>query len=530
MSVKMSVIARVHFGKESQLLIVPAAPAAAAAKLRKTKPASKALSGWQTFDSSSAAALKALDHDTHGAILSAVRHHDYHPAAGKRLDVLLDDRPHLLRIAGLSERNPKQLDEWRKLGGDAIQHAKRSKVQRAVIDLQHLDAEQFGAAVGSITEGVRLGEYEFTLFKGKKAPAPVSLREVEFVVPAKHRRTALEAIEAAEISARAVSRTRDLVNTPPSDLQPKQLLQRAREIATASRGRIKLRSFNRAQLRRMGAGGILGVSRGSDAEPFLLHLTYKPRKRTKQSQTVVLVGKGVTFDSGGLSIKTGKGMEDMKCDMAGAACVLSTLGALADLSRIRPCIHEVHVLVPTTENMINGASIKPGDVFRAMNGKTVEVLNTDAEGRLILADALSYAARLKADLIVDLATLTGACVVALGGEYAGVFSNSDQWVERIQQSAKRAGERMWRMPLAEEYRPQLESDVADLRNIGTGGPGAILASLFLREFVPAGVPWIHLDIAGPAFGAKGHEYYRRGGTGYGVLTLLDLLGNSAPAS
>lgn len=527
MTTKITVSSDVRFGKESRLLVVPVYPPAKKAKPQSGKGKAPSKPGWTRFDPSVTECLKALDHDSHGAVLAAVTHHDFSPGAGKRLDVLLDDAPHLLRLSGLSAAAPKGLEEWRKVGGDLIQHAKRLKVQRADIDLHHVPTDQLTAIVQAVVEGLRLGAYEFTTFKGKRPTAAVALSGVSIVVPAKQRKAVELAIQTAEVIAQAVAKTRDLTNTPPSDLRPKALLQHARQIASSSRGRVSIKSFNRAQLKRMGAGALLGVARGSDAEPFLLHLAYRPKKRTKDSKRIVLIGKGVTFDSGGLSIKTGKGMEDMKCDMAGAACVISTIEALAALSRVAPCIHEVHALVPTTENMINGESMKPGDVLRAMNGKTIEVLNTDAEGRLILADALSYAERLKGDLIVDLATLTGACVVALGSDYAGLFSTSDSWTEVIQRSAARVGERLWRLPLADEYRPQLESDVADLRNIGTGGPGAILGALFLKEFVPGGTPWIHLDIAGPAFGPRSNEYLKRGSTGFGVLTLVDMLLSSA---
>ncbi len=317
--------------------------------------------------------------------------------------------------------------------------------------------------------------------------------------------------------------SRDLVNTPPTDMNPLELTRQARKLSSGSKGRVKIKLFNRKALERLKAFSLLGVAKGSSIEPFLLHLQYQPKKRNKQSKKVILIGKGITFDSGGLSIKSGKGMEEMKCDMAGAACVLGVLKALTLLPIDQLPEHEIHVLVPTAENMINGDSLKPGDVISAINGKTIEVLNTDAEGRLILADALSYAERIKGDMIIDLATLTGACVVALGGEYAGLFSNDEELTETLKVAGLAAGEKSWELPLAAEYRGQMDSEVADLKNIGNGGPGAILGALFLKEFVPADTPWAHLDIAGPAFGGRSNEYIRRGATGYGVLTLLRML-------
>ncbi|MCB0358877.1 MAG: leucyl aminopeptidase family protein, partial [Bdellovibrionales bacterium] len=287
--------------------------------------------------------------------------------------------------------------------------------------------------------------------------------------------------------------------------------------------RYTITAYGRAALARMGANALLGVSRGSSAEPYLIHAAFKPSRAGKGKKRVILVGKGVTFDSGGLSIKTGKGMETMKCDMAGAASVLGVFHALTALSRSNPCPHEVHGLIPTAENMISGDSLKPGDVVKAMNGKTIEVLNTDAEGRLLLADALSYSAKLKGDIIIDLATLTGACVAAVGYHYAGLFTEDDDLASTLTAHGTHTGEELWRLPLGDAYRSHIDSAVADIKNIGPGGPGATTAALFLREFVPSGPRWAHLDIAGPAFIDRGNEYVPQGATGFGIRLLLDFL-------
>jgi leucyl aminopeptidase len=267
----------------------------------------------------------------------------------------------------------------------------------------------------------------------------------------------------------------------------------------------------------MKAGALLAVAQGSEEPPYLLRLSYKP-KRVTNKKVIALVGKGVTFDSGGLSIKTGSGMETMKCDMSGAAAVIATMQAVATL---KPGI-EIRAYVPTTENMINGVATRPGDVVRAMSGKTIEILNTDAEGRLILADALHLAQQDKCDVIIDLATLTGACMVALGTDYAGLFSNNDGLTQRLQSAGDRAGERLWRMPLAKEYKNWIKSPVADIKNIGKSFGGAITAALFLEEFIGE-VEWAHLDIAGPAFVDGESGYIKRGGVGFGVRTLLNYL-------
>jgi leucyl aminopeptidase len=270
-----------------------------------------------------------------------------------------------------------------------------------------------------------------------------------------------------------------------------------------------------------GLGGLAGVAAGSDEPPRLIELAYEPAGGAARA-TVVLVGKGITFDSGGLSLKTGEGMMTMKCDMGGAAAVISAMSAMP---AVAPKVRVVG-LAACTENLPSGKAIKPGDVLKIRNGKTVEVLNTDAEGRLVLADALSLAVEAEPDAIIDLATLTGACVVALGREIAGLMGNDDDLVEQVSAAAERAGEPMWHLPLPDRYRKHIDSDVADIKNIGaTGQAGTLSAGLFLKEFVDDR-PWVHLDIAGPAFRSEGEDgYLAKGGTGFGVRTLLELVSN-----
>jgi leucyl aminopeptidase len=265
-------------------------------------------------------------------------------------------------------------------------------------------------------------------------------------------------------------------------------------------------------------GGILGIGQGSHNPPRMVHLVYRPS--TAPTRRIALVGKGLTFDSGGLSLKTAEGMETMKCDMAGAAAVLATLCALPEFA---PAV-EVHGIMGVAENMPGGAAIRPGDVVRIMNGKTVEVRNTDAEGRVVLADCLSFVSRLDGvDTAIDLATLTGACVVALGPLASGVMGNHRPLVDEILRAAEAAGESMWPLPLYPEYREHIRSDVADIKNTGIRWGGAITAGLFLQEFVRDGLRWAHLDIAGPAFGEKEYSYLSKGGSGVGVRTLLHML-------
>jgi leucyl aminopeptidase len=308
---------------------------------------------------------------------------------------------------------------------------------------------------------------------------------------------------------------RDLVNEPAGAMTPTRLAEVATEVAAA--GGLEVTVWDEVEVANQGLGGLMGVARGSDEPPRLIQLSYRPSATARGH--VALVGKGITFDSGGLSIKTAEGMETMKTDMSGAAAVLAAMSALPDLA---PDV-AVTAFVPTTENMPGGRATKPGDVLEIRNGKTVEVLNTDAEGRLILADGLSLAVEAGVDAIVDLATLTGACMVALGSKVAGLMGNHDAWVDQVRAAADRAGEPVWPLPLPEDYRKSIDSEVADVKNIGSDRyGGALTAGLFLKEFVDD-VPWAHLDIAGPARSGEDEAYFRKGGTGFGVRTLVELL-------
>lgn len=460
-----------------------------------------------------------------------MKRYEIHPTPGKRFELpsplsgeVEDIKISLISDAALTERS--KLDEWRRLGGDAVATARRRRAARLAIYLP--EGAVLPGAIEALTEGVLLGAYDFPKFKGptKRKAAEANQRfpsEVTLVARKGAAKGVAKGLQRARLTAGAVAHARDLVNTPPADLTPRDLVREAQTLKRIRGSRIGLKVYGRTQLKKLGANAILTVGKGSSLEPFLIHLSYVPTKRNRTRKCVVLVGKGVTYDSGGLCIKTQKGMEDMKCDMAGAACVLSVMRAIAQMPAAERPDHEIHALIPSVENMINGVAMRPGDVIRTLSGTTVEVLNTDAEGRLILADALSYAGRLKPDVVVDYATLTGACVVALGSEYAGLFSDSASLLEQLGNASEEAGEKLWRLPLAKEYRDQLECDIADLRNIGSGGPGAILAALFLKEFAPKDAAWAHIDIAGPAYVSRGNEYTKRGATGFGVRTTLALL-------
>ncbi|MEA5410871.1 leucyl aminopeptidase [Synechococcus sp. BA-120 BA3] len=320
-----------------------------------------------------------------------------------------------------------------------------------------------------------------------------------------------------------VELARQLVAAPPNKATPQALADEAAAIADAFG--LQLKVLERADCEALGMGAYLGVAQGSDLPPKFIHLTLRPTGEV--TRRVVLVGKGLTFDSGGYNLKTaGSQIEMMKYDMGGSAAVLGAARAIAE---IRPAGLEVHVIVASCENMISGGAIHPGDVLTASNGKTIEINNTDAEGRLTLADALVYACGLEPDAIVDLATLTGACVIALGEEIAGLWSPSDGLAEALIAAGTAGGESLWRMPLRGSYKKGLKSHVADMKNTGPRPGGSITAALFLQDFVTRGLPWAHLDIAGTVWSDKARGLDPAGATGFGVRTLVAWLVAGAPA-
>jgi leucyl aminopeptidase len=379
-----------------------------------------------------------------------------------------------------------------------------SHVLAAVEDGDRVVAAQAAA------EGALLASYRFTRFKSD--PKPSALTSITLVGSGGKR--VASAVDRGIAVAEAVAFARDLVNTPPGDLTPAVLAKAAVDVA--ERVGLTVEVIDEKQARKLGLGGIVGVGQGSDNPPRLVKLTYEPAKAARA--TLAFVGKGITFDSGGLSIKPADGMMTMKNDMGGAAAVLA---AMSVLPSIAPSTR-VHGYLCAAENMPSGKAIRPGDVLKISNGTTVEVLNTDAEGRLVLADGLAMAVRDGADAIVDLATLTGACVVALGDKVAGRMSNHDGWSQQVQDAADRAGEALWPLPLPKEYRKLLDSDVADIKNVSGGrNGGALTAGLFLQEFV-SGKPWVHLDIAGPVMTGEESGFTAKGATGFGVRTLVEL--------
>jgi leucyl aminopeptidase len=366
-------------------------------------------------------------------------------------------------------------------------------------------------AARAVAEGLQLGSYQFLAYKTKGEAT--KLRKA--VLVGVGGKDVTRAIAEAQVITDAVRWARDIVNEPSGTKSPTEFAAAAKKLL-AGKG-VTVTVLGEAQIKTQKMGGVIGVGQGSEQPPRFVKVTYDPPKG-KARGTLALVGKGVTFDTGGISIKPAEGMESMKTDMGGAAAVLGAMSTLRDLG----VEHRVVGYAPMVENMPSGSAIRPGDVLKIRDGQTVEVRNTDAEGRLILADALSWAVEETVDAIVDLATLTGACVVALGEKVAGLMGNEDDWSTQVREAADRAGEAVWPLPLPPEYKKQLDSEVADLRNIGANRfGGALTAGIFLQAFV-GDVPWVHLDIAGPARAAGDDGELSRGGTGFGVRTLAEL--------
>ncbi len=412
-------------------------------------------------------------------------------------------------LLGVGDRESFDAAALRRAGAVLARRASRvASVATTLLGAVRPDVDPESAAQ-SFAEGVCLGRYQFLRYKSEGKPSRLERVLVVGRANAKVRAGLKRGARVAE----AVAWARDLINEPAGAKSPAEVVALAKVVARASG--LRTRVFAGEQLVRARMGGVLGVGNGSDRPPRFLRLEYSP---PRSRGTVAFVGKGVVFDSGGLSLKTAGGMETMKTDMSGAAAVIAAMSTLRDLGVKTRVIG----YVPLVENMPSGAAMRPGDVLTMRNGKTVEVLNTDAEGRLILADALSLASEEGADAIIDLATLTGAVVTALGDKIAGVMGSDQAWVAQVQEAAERAGERMWHLPLPDEYRRNLDSEIADLRNVSSGGgAGTLTAGLFLQEFA-GDAPWAHLDIAGTARSSSDDAETTKGGTGYGVRTLVEL--------
>ena len=460
-----------------------------------------------------------IDRALGGLLGRALAEERFEGRVGETAYVHAGDRLGVKRVlvVGLGPRAEVKAETIRRAASAAVRRARDLGAKTVVMSLlgTRLAARLRAQACG---EGALLGLYAFDRYKAKKN-GDRAIETLTVLAPEAREQAAVrEGLRVAELWAEATNFARDLINEPANAITATALARQAEAIARA--GGLGVRILDREACERLGMGAFLGVNRGSQEPPRFIHLTYKPKGRA--ARRIALIGKGITFDSGGLDIKTAEGMAWMKGDMSGAAAVL---GVMKVLPRLAPPV-EVHGLIAATENMPSGSATRPGDVLRAMNGTTIEIGNTDAEGRLTLADAMAYALKeVKPDEMVDIAPLTGACSIALGSLCAGAMSNDEGLQGRLVAAAAAAGERVWPLPLIDEYREGLKSDVADLRNTGPRPGGAITAGLFLKEFAGE-TPWVHLDIAGAAFSDKDLPYAGKGGVGFGARTLLAYLINA----
>ncbi|MDD5093347.1 MAG: leucyl aminopeptidase [Dehalococcoidia bacterium] len=422
--------------------------------------------------------------------------------------------PEMVVVVGLGKKGEFNLEKVRGVASAACKSAREAGAERVATVLHGTGAKGLApeSLAQAITEGSLLGLYTFCQYVTKK-PDRKEIEQITIVTPSRRNIAGLKAaVTKGTTLAQAAILARDLVNQPANFMTPTDLAEKAREVAEKEGLGIEI--LERDAMQKLGMGGLLGVAQGSQQPPKFVVLTYKG---DPESQKVVgLVGKALTFDSGGISLKPADRMDEMKGDMAGGATVIAVMQSLGEL---KPKIN-VTGLIPSTENMPSGSALKPGDIIKAMNGKTIEVINTDAEGRLILADALCYGNKLGLSPMIDIATLTGACHVALGDVCSGAFGNNQRVIDSVIAAGERTGERMWQMPLFDEYKDHNKSDIADIKNSGGRWGGAISAAQFLHEFVGK-TPWVHLDIAGTFMLDKGRGYSPKGATGIPVRTLVN---------
>jgi len=417
-------------------------------------------------------------------------------------------------LTGLGKRGEFDLEKWRGAASKAGQYLRDAGIKKFALQIKKFDRLPEEELAESFVTGLLLGTYQYNELKTLERE---KIKEIDEGIILGE--TAIElkllknGVETGRIIAEAVCGAKDLVNGPSNKITPTLLAEKAQQIAKDHGMGIQVLEVSQAEA--MGMGAFTAVAKGSQEPGKFIILEHN---KNKGFDTVALIGKGITFDSGGISIKPSEGMERMKDDMSGAAAVLAMMQAA---SKLEIPLHLVGI-IPATENLPSGKAYKPGDVLKTLSGQTVEVISTDAEGRLILCDALTYSLRYQPKAIIDLATLTGACVVALGDFVIGLLGNDASLSKRIEEASEKTGEKVWRLPLWDEYFEYLKSDVADFRNVGTRAAGAIIGGIFLSKFVEK-IPWVHLDIAGPASIEKERPYVPKGGTGVGVRLVIQML-------
>jgi leucyl aminopeptidase len=471
---------------------------------------------WQ--DRTKTQLLKDLDDSLHGALRLSV---DSGAFSGKQGETQLFQAgagvpAARILLVGLGPFEAADADVLRRGAAEAARVLQKQHVGEAGMVCPESPARLNPAQVAqALAEGLLLASYRFDRYlTQKREELPPLLENVVILAAQEHVESLAAAVDRARLICRGVSLARDLVNEPGNVKSPEFLAEQARKMA--ARHNIVCTVLERDQLEKEGFGALLAVAQGSARPPRLIVLEY--RGGEPQERPVALVGKGVVFDSGGISLKPGEKMDEMKMDMAGAAAVIGAMEAAAGL---RLPVNLVGI-VPAVENLPSATAYRPGDIITSLSGQTIEVLNTDAEGRLILADALTYAGRMEPRTVIDLATLTGACIIALGHEASAVFSNRDELARNLMRAGESSGERLWQLPLWENYGKQLKSEVADVKNTGGRPAGTITAASFLQRFAPEG-PWAHVDIAGTAWEDKGTALCPKGATGVGVRMLIDYL-------
>lgn len=462
--------------------------------------------------------IKQLQDDFASALSDAILLKDF---SGKENETLLlyshnKKIPRLL-LVGLGESEKFTLEKLRRASATAAKQGKKLKSATLIIqfpEVKHALKESVEEISVALTEGALLSLYKYDKYISKEKNEK-QLQKIFLLALAQNQITEItKGITAGTILAEATIHARNLQNAPGSEIFPETLANNA--YAVARKNGFSATIFDKRKIQQLGMGGVIAVSKGSEKEPRFIILEYG--KQFKNKGTVALVGKGVTFDTGGISIKPAANMAEMKMDMSGAAAVIGTFQAIAQLKVKKHVVG----LIPSVENMPSGSAVKPGDIIRHYNGKTSEVDNTDAEGRLILADALSYAEKFKPEVVIDLATLTGACVVALGHYATGMMGNDDQIMDTLTKAGEKTYERVWQLPMFDEYEKLIKSDVADVKNVGGRWAGAITAAFFLKKFI-GNYQWVHLDIAGTAILEEDQPYTPKGGSGVGVRLLVEFL-------
>ncbi len=480
--------------------------------------------------------LADLDKHFKGLIIETIEAEEFDFSAGATLAITLSSQNKVatnvatvkkIILVGLGEESKLDTKVLRKAAAALIRSAKSNKIEKLTAI--------FPKNPEILAEASILISYEFDKYKSvdksadkKTDKKDKKLSELKILVETLEK-TDKEAVRNAVIRAEATCTSRDLVWEPACVVTPSYLAEQAKKILNPKNNTIKVKILEQKDCEKLGMGAYLAVSQGSDQPPKFIEITYTPVGKVKKH--IALVGKGVTFDSGGLSLKPAKSMEMMKEDMSGAAAIIGIMNAIA---KTQPKGVQITAIIAATENMPSGRAYRPGDVIIAMNGKTIEVNNTDAEGRLTLADAVAYVSKKDPDEIIDFATLTGACMVALGNVCAGLMTNNQELLERVKASAERTGELMWQLPLYDEYKEGLKSTIADLINAGSGGKaGAQNGGLFIQEFIGKKkdseeiIPWLHIDIAGPCWFDQDMDWSPKGASGIPVRTILDYISTQA---